>query len=393
VWKRVSGLVAVGALFAVCAAACSTTSAPDAGHRATASLAIPSLATSIETSAGSWAVVPMGHLDQPLNTFWQLFFRPRGATRWSDRASVLAVATKGGLVVATADGGSLAVGVRPANLLVFSPLMITSNGGRSWSAEPPVAALADQPDSLAIGAGDRALALTTSRSGTNVLESTAGLAGWHNVTTTTGLGASPPGRACGLASMAAVSLVGGSPVIGADCARRGIVGIFSETHGAWHLVGPKLPQSLEDGRAAVLGLQPSSGGLGAILSVVDGQGTSLLAAWTTDGGLHWRVSPPLQLGSRQVRSFGQDDGAGFFVLVSGTTSSEAVDVLSGPNAVWDRLPTPPAGTATVAFGPAGRVDALVSNDTVFTDWKLAAGSTSWTRSQVVNVPIQFGSSS
>ena len=34
-----------------------------------------SLATSIETSAGTWAVVPMGHLDQPLNTFWQLFFR------------------------------------------------------------------------------------------------------------------------------------------------------------------------------------------------------------------------------------------------------------------------------------------------------------------------------
>jgi len=58
------------------------------------------LATSIETSAGSWAIVAMGHLDQPLNTFWQLFFRPTGGALWSDRAAALAVATNGGLVVA-----------------------------------------------------------------------------------------------------------------------------------------------------------------------------------------------------------------------------------------------------------------------------------------------------
>jgi hypothetical protein len=47
----------------------------------------------------------------------------------------------------------------------------------------------------------------------------------------------------------------------------------------------------------------------------------------------------------------------------------------------------------MVFGAAGRVDALVVEDTVFTDWGLAPATGRWTREQVMNVPIQFGSSS
>ena len=107
-----------------------------------------SLATSIETSAGTWAVVPMGHLDQPLNTFWQLFFRAKGATRWSDYASALAVATNGGLLVATPNGRSLVVGIRPANLLDYSPLLVTANNGRTWIPASPSARSRDVPTPL-----------------------------------------------------------------------------------------------------------------------------------------------------------------------------------------------------------------------------------------------------
>ena len=75
------------------------------------------LATSVQTSAGTWATVPMGHLDQPLNTFWQLFFRARGTSSWSNATSTLALATNGGLIIATPDGQSVEVGIRPAKSL------------------------------------------------------------------------------------------------------------------------------------------------------------------------------------------------------------------------------------------------------------------------------------
>ena len=78
------------------------------------------LATSVQTSAGTWATVPMGHLDQPLNTFWQLFFRASGTSSWSNATSTLATATNGGLIIATPDGQSVEVGIRPANRLTFS---------------------------------------------------------------------------------------------------------------------------------------------------------------------------------------------------------------------------------------------------------------------------------
>ena len=56
------------------------------------------------------------------------------------------------------------------------------------------------------------------------------------------------------------------------------------------------------------------------------------------------------------------------------------------------LPALPGGTSTLAFGPANAVDALTVKDTVFADWLLSPGSNHWVRGQVINVPIEFGSS-
>ena len=99
----------------------------------------------------------MGHLDQPLNTFWQLFFRPRGGRFWSDQAAALAVATNGGLVLVRRGAGS-SIGIRAVNKLDYSPLIVTSDA-RSWSPAGPIGALADEPDALAISAGGEAMAL------------------------------------------------------------------------------------------------------------------------------------------------------------------------------------------------------------------------------------------
>ncbi len=172
---RFASLLGAVALAAAALSGCAGASGPSASTPPASSAGIAtSLATSIETSAGTWAVVPMGHLDQPLNTFWQLLFRAKGATRWSDYASALAVATNGGLLVTTPNGRSLVVGIRPANLLDYSPLLTTANSGRTWIPASPVSALAGHTDSLAIQPGGRALALTNEGSGTEVLASPGG---------------------------------------------------------------------------------------------------------------------------------------------------------------------------------------------------------------------------
>jgi hypothetical protein len=386
------GALAKLALIAVLAAGCGARPLGDAhGASASPTFSSVSLATSIETSAGSWAIVPMGRLDQPLNTFWQLFYRPNGVARWSDKASALAVATNGGLLLATGNGRSIAVGVRPANLLNFSPLMVTSDDGSSLSPVSPVSALAEQPDALAIGVGGQSLALTTAGGG-EVVESAAGLSGWHELTTLSGLNKTPPGRACRLVSMTAVAVVAGHAVIGADCRNGGEVGIFA-SQGAWRLIGPRLPAVLADGTVTVLGLQRTDNGLCAVLEVSKGHDRSLVAAWTTGAGATWRISPVLDLGSKNVVSLGPDGSTGLFVLESSTGASHSIAIVSGPGENWRRLPSPPSNTETLVFGPGNTVDALTVNDITFTDFELAAGGASWTEAQVMNVPIEFGSSS
>ncbi len=310
----------------------------------------------------------------------------------SDEASALAVATNGGLVIATAGGRDLAVGIRPANRLGYSPVLMTSDAGESWSPAAPVAALAEQPDALATDEGDQALALTVNGRGGALLASSRGLASWHTLTTASELGSSPAGRSCGLVSMTAVAYGAGLALLGTSCRRAGVVGVYADSDGTWRPVGPELPAPIDRGSVDVLGLENTTKGLCAILAVADGDDTSLLAAWRGAAGGAWRLSPVLELGSEVVRSFGPYGGSGLFVLPSGSAGSGSVEVVSGPGAAWRRLPTPPARTETMVFGLAGRVDALAVDDTTFTDWTLPRGSHRWARAQVVDVPIEFGSS-
>jgi hypothetical protein len=384
-----SGSISLLLLVILGTAACgSSVGAP--GHVINPVVVSSSLATSIETPAGSWAVVPMGDLDQPLNTFWQLFFRPEGSSTWSDETSALAVATNGGLVLAP-TGRSLAVGIRPSNLLEYSPLLLTSGSGRSWSPASPIAGLAGQPDSLAMGADGAAVALTTGSGGQAVLESAEGLAGWRELTSVSKLLASPAGRSCDVLALTAVNTSRAGVLIGGDCRKTGVSGLFSESPSGWLRVGPALPAALEHGLVDVLSLQPTAGGLCALLAVSDGPDTSLEAAWTSSGST-WIVSPVLDLGTEQVTSVGADGKSGLFVLATRSVS-EVIEVLSGPGRAWSTLPDPPAGTQTLVFGATGKVDALSVDRTTFTDWSLPDSSGSWTRAQVIDVPIEFGSSS
>jgi hypothetical protein len=99
------------------------------------------------------------------------------------------------------------------------------------------------------------------------------------------------------------------------------------------------------------------------------------------------VSAPV--GDEQgVSASGFGPGGSVWVLLGGGRA----ETVAGPGSSWGALPTVPAGAATLAPGPsAGGYDALAVSGSKLTVWRLAG--TAWAKVQVINVPIEYGSSS
>ena len=186
-------------------------------------------------------------------------------------------------------------------------------------------------------------------------------------------------------------------MIGTSCRRPGVVGIFEEEMTAWEIVGPTLPSG--SGQAQVLGLFPTRDGLAALIGLSGGRsrGERPDKPASSLGGHRKAVGKLRPLAASQGRSpavlrcdcrtagcsFWSPSQAARTNLQSWVATSHA----------WRRLPPPPPGTTTVAFGPGSAVDALAAGSTVLTVWHLAGDVGTWAKSQVVQVAIQYGSSS
>ena len=345
------------------------------------------LPTSLTTSVGTWAAVPMGHLDQPLNTFWQLFFIPTGATLWKNHAANLGMATNGGLLLASPASQSLLVAIRPSNYLKYSALVATTNG-TTWAPAAPAAGFVD---SLAVGPDHQQLALLKDVSGGRVLEAGSASSSWRGLVGARSLASSSAAHSCAPLVLSAVGFgPSADPIVGASCGRGGVVGLFADDSGAWRSIGPTLPASA--GRAQVLSLDTTGGKLTALLALDGTSGMALESAWAEPAG-GWQLSGVLSLGmTGKVVSIGPAPGGGQFVVYRVGKGKERLATIDGPGASWTRLPDLPGGTATVAFPGSGRVDALSVADTVMTDWVLSPGASTWVKHQVANVQILFGSS-
>ena len=315
------------------------------------------------------------------NGFWQLFARPAGADRWS-LVTPPGVADNGGLVAAGGAGGtSLLVGVRPSQHLAFSPLATSSDTGQSWTPGLLDAALADVPDALAVSASGRILALLHDGGIDQAPRAAAATAGqWSQLTTLGALAASAPGRSCGLAAVNAVSFgQNDTPIAAGSCLRRGVAGVFADSGGVWQATGPTLPAGFAEDQVQVLGLARTSGGDAALLLA----GTDLLAAWRD--GTRWTVSAPVPAAGG-IAASGFGPGGSVWVLLGGGRA----EAVAGAGGSWRALPPVPAGTATLAPGTGGGYDALAVSGSKLTVWRLAAAA--WAKVQVINVPIEYGSS-
>jgi hypothetical protein len=339
------------------------------------------LGTSLVTAQATWAIAVMGGPAGSENNFWQLFARPGSASGWSE-VTPPAVADNGGLVAAgAARGASVLVGFRPSQNLTFSPLAISSDSGKSWTTGLLDGNLADVPDALAVGASGRALALLND--GTiEVAPTTAATAAgqWSQLTTLSALAASAPGRGCGLVAVNAVSFgQNDTPMAAGSCDRRGVAGVFADSGGAWQAAGPALPAGLGGDQVQVLRLAPAPNGVAALLLA----GTSLLAAWRD--GTHWTVSGAIPAAGG-VAASGFGPGGSVWVLLGGGRAQ----AIAGAGGSWRTLPSVPARTATLAPGTGGVYDALAVSGSVLTVWRL--GAAAWAKVQVIDVPIQYGSS-
>jgi hypothetical protein len=344
----------------------------------------PSLNTSLDTAAGTWAAVVMGGPAAQNNAFWQLFIRPAGSTRWK-LVTPPGTADNGGLVLA-GSGQALVTGFRPSQNLTYTPLIQTSNGGQAWSSLNPLdAALASAPDALAAKPSGQLLALLD---GGPAEEAAPGATTWSTLASQQTLAATPAGQRCGLQSLTAAAFTpAGIPALAGTCTRPGTVGIFTAGNGTWQAAGPALPAALAGQDITVTRLTRTAQGLTALLVAGTGPGASLLAAWSAAG--HWTLSPPLPLHAATLTSASFGPGGAAAII----TSANRGQITAGPGSAWLPLPPLPPGTATLAPGPGGTTDALAVHGGTLAIWQHAPTGTTWAKIQAINVPIPYGSSS
>jgi hypothetical protein len=373
--------LAAAALAAVVTAGCGS-AAPRTGPGP--GPAPPSLATSLVTATGVWAVAVMGGSAASHNDFWQLFVRPAGASAWR-LATPPGVASNGGLVVASPGLGTVVAGFRPSQGLGYSPLATTHDNGAAWSPSILDAGLADVPGALAAAPGTGRLLALLADGGLEM--SGPGGTGWRPVASRRALAASAAAARCRLRGLTAAAFgPSGVPLVAGTCGRAGVAGIFGYAHGTWYPAGPAVPAAYRHQAITVLRLATTAGGTAALLAAGSGPATRLLAVWPAAG--RWALSPPLAVGGATVTSasFGP---AGTVAIRLAGNRGEALTGMAGP---WRSLPALPPGTATLAPGPVGGWDALAVHRATLTVWRLAPAARAWAAVQAIDVPIQYGSS-
>ncbi len=347
----------------------------------------------------------MGHLDDPDNTFWELFLQPTGSTSWTLRTPP-GVADNGGLAVAVSSPGPVTVGFLPSQLLRFTPLAQSTDGGKTWSPGDLTAPLVAGPDTLAGGSPDPTVALVTG-AGQTVLSS-GNLSDWRSLVTTKALAKSV--KDCGVQRITAVVGDGNDPILGVRCSRGGRIGVLfpkaattsSNRGGAttWTSGGPRLTGG-STGIATVLRLESATtagtgaaDGLNGLATVQSGRSSSLVAFWTPAPGSRWTQSRRLVLPTgwavRATAAGGGGSDGAFTVLLDSGTRRRIVSV-AGPGARWATAPVPPVGTeavVTVGF----RLEAFAVANSNLTIWASSSGG-GWSRVQRTTVPVPYGSSS
>ena len=348
-----------------------------------------SLPSSTASADDSWAVLPMGDLSDPDNTFWQVLRATPSSSHWSV-VTPQGVADNGGLVAAI-SGAAIVAGVLPSQLLRFTPLASSSDGGATWDPALLPGALAPRPDALTMGeAGSGDVALV----GSSVLRATPSLSSWSRLASLSTLARRDP--SCGVQQLDAVAGgPDGEPLVAVACRGAGRVGLLMMSGGTWTVIGPQLRGAWRDATTSVLRLESSEAGTSVLVSVLSGRRQALVALWRSALG-HWSVARVQRLTSGESVLASATSAAGGFAVLLGTDGAKSA-VMVTPGRPWVPLPAPPAGALSIAA--ASTPTAGTSYD-VFTVkgarlevFAPTPSSTGWDQVQSTLVPLAYGSSS
>ncbi|HXY43958.1 MAG TPA: hypothetical protein VEH29_07210 [Acidimicrobiales bacterium] len=404
-------LILAGIVLCGCGAGAAT-ARPTAAQ--SAALHIP-LATAADTSgqgattegvsgASAWAIVPMGDLKDPSDTFWQVFVLAGAHRSWT-LVTPEGVADNGGLVGSLISAGGV-VGVESSGLLGFSPVAATTSGGARWTTGVLPGPLAPVPDSVAAAPGGRLLALLGA-SGSSVVASSDDASGTTRTISFRSALAASAARSCQLTALTAVAFgPAGQPLAAGRCEALSRLGIFELEGRSWKLVGPPVPvPALTEGvtshqrasalRSAasrsvitqVLRLWTYGTEMAALAEAVSADGTVTLFKLTWSRGRGWTPSPVFDLPPcERLIATGEGAGGSSFVLMSRAGSLSGEELLATGRR-WSKLPTPPADTATFLLESDGVTEALAVHGWTLVVYALRATGT-WKRVQIVDVPAQ-----
>ena len=389
VTARPSVAAVVGRLTVVAAGVALSVSAlaPPAG----ASQAHAPLESATSSPAGSWVIVPMGHISDRADTFWQVLHATASSSHWSV-VTPPGVADNGGLAMGV-SGGSALVGFLPSALLHFSPLSSSGDAGTTWSPVFLPGALVPVPDALALAPGNPSTALALA--GGRVLSAGPGLSSWTALVSLQSLRRASP--RCGATALDATAYAtSGSPLVAVACGRGGVVGIFSGSGGHWRAEGPVLGGALVGSSTTVLRLETASTTSTALVEANREGRRWLLALWRS--GTRWSASQPLALtgrGTVLATALGSNGTLAVLARVTDTREVESV----APGQAWTALPAPPANVVALAWsapsssglGPS-TADAFTVNGTVLDVFALAPAGARWVKVQTARVPLAYGSS-
>jgi hypothetical protein len=169
-----------------------------------------------------------------------------------------------------------------------------------------------------------------------------------------------------------------------------------------------MPAALARGRISVLQLSTARSRTTALLTAASpGGAASLTAAWASASG-RWELSAPLPLGGARILATATSTAAGVSSALAATTASPPLTSAAGVilstgraetvvwGQPWQRLPALPAHAAALVLGPGRQIGALAASGSILTGWRLTSRAVthavSWTRTQVMKVPVPYGSS-
>jgi hypothetical protein len=395
--KRLPAAAAAALCAVAVLAGCGSGSSPQPGAAVAPPLVAP-LNSSLVAGGRPFLVVAMGHLGQPDNTFYQVVTRTSKGT-WSV-VTPPGVADNGGLVAASA-GRSAVIGFLASQLLGFSPLAASTDGGASWPAVGTLSEpLADLPGALAGSPSGSLLALVAGVAGgpASVEVSAGGMSSWHQLATLGSLQAAAGAGAggCGVVGLTAVSFApAGSPLVGVSCRHPGRVGILSQSGAGWSSTGPVLTGDLAAATSQVLSLGRAGRSVYALVAGDLGRPGNVLfvaSSATPTVARSWTLSPALAVPTgATLLALGTGAGGDAFVLLGAAGVVRLY--VERPGAGWQELPDPPAGAADAFFPAGGPAVCFTVHDSTLDVYDLDAASRAWTRTQSIVVPIDYGSSS